>query len=128
MARLPRHRSLVAWQRADELFVRLHRLSLQRFPPHERYELGSELRRAAFSVPNNIVEGTERYHPRETLQFLRTSRASLREAANCLHAAHRLGYIDAALKDDLDAQIRQVAAPLSGLIRLYREKSLRRTK
>jgi four helix bundle protein len=50
------HESLVAWQRADDLFIKLHRLSLKAFPAIERYALGSQLRRAAFSVAVNIVE------------------------------------------------------------------------
>ena len=34
------HHSLVAWQRADDLFIRLHQLSLKAFPAYERFELG----------------------------------------------------------------------------------------
>ena len=56
------HHSLVAWQRADDLFIRLHRLSLKSFPAHERFELGSQMRRAAFSVTANIVEGFARLY------------------------------------------------------------------
>jgi hypothetical protein len=43
------HRRLIAWQRADDLFIKIHGTSLT-FPAHERYELGSQLRRAAYSV------------------------------------------------------------------------------
>jgi hypothetical protein len=50
-----RHHSLIAWQRADDLFIKLHRLTLQSFPGYERFELGSQLRREAYSVPANIV-------------------------------------------------------------------------
>ena len=55
-----RHHSLVAWQRADDLFLKLHVLSLKQFPSYERYELGAQLRRAAYSVAANIVEGFAR--------------------------------------------------------------------
>jgi hypothetical protein len=34
------HHTLVAWQRADDLFLTLHRLSLKAFPAFERFELG----------------------------------------------------------------------------------------
>jgi four helix bundle protein len=118
MAKLPRYRSLVAWQRADDLFIRLHHLSRQHFPADERYELTSQLRRAAFSVPANIVEGTARYHPRETLQFLRTAFASLVGTGYCLHVARRLEYITETLFDELDLEVRRVAAPLLGMIRV----------
>jgi four helix bundle protein len=50
------YQKLVVWQRADDLFIDVHRLSLQQFPKEEKYELGSQLRRSAYSVPANIVE------------------------------------------------------------------------
>jgi len=51
------HHSLVGWQRADDLFMTMHRLSREAFPAFERFELGQQLRRAAFSVAVNIAEG-----------------------------------------------------------------------
>lgn len=51
------HHSLVAWQRVDDLCIKLHQLSLRRLPAHERYELRRQTRRAAYSVAANIVEG-----------------------------------------------------------------------
>ena len=48
-----RHHSLIAWQRADDLFIRLHQLSLKQLPAFEKFELGGQLRRAAFSVAVN---------------------------------------------------------------------------
>src|SRR5438876_10631982 len=88
-----RHHSLVAWQRADDLFIKLHLLMTKRFPASERFELGSQLRRAAYSVPANIVEGFARRYRRERLRFLNISEGSLAEVGYCVHVAHRLGYI-----------------------------------
>jgi len=93
----PAYRSLVAWQRADDLFIRLHRLTLKAFAGHERFELGSQ-------------RG-------ERLQFLRVAWSSLREAGYYVHVAERLGYISEEVRLDLEAEIRKVAAPLMGLIR-----------
>jgi four helix bundle protein len=112
-----RHESLVAWQRADDLFVKLHRLTLQSFPNHERYELGGQLRRAAYSVPANIVEGFARRYRRSRLHFLNISESSLAEVGYCVHAARRLGYISDATCKELEADIRRVSAPLTGLVR-----------
>jgi len=112
-----RHHSLVAWQRADDLFIKLHRLSLQSFPSYERFELGGQLRRAAYSVPANIVEGFAKRYRRARLHFLNISEASLAEVGYCIHAARRLGYISDAAYDELELEIRKVAAPLGGLVR-----------
>ena len=90
------------------------------FPPHERYELGSQTRRSAFSVAVNIVEGCARDHVKERLQFLNTARASLAEVGYCLHVSKRLGYIDAKRFDELDVKVRQTSAALNGYIRSIR--------
>jgi four helix bundle protein len=115
------HHSLIAWQRADDLFIRLHQLSLRAFPATERYELGSQLRRSAYSVPANIVEGSARRHARDRLHFLNVAESSLAEVGYCVHVARRLGYVDEETSRALDLEVRRVAAPLTGLIRSTRQ-------
>src|SRR3977135_1639932 len=115
-----RHHSLVAWQRADDLFVKLHLLTLKQFPPFEKFELGSQLRRAAYSVPANIVEGFARRSRRARLNFLNIAESSLAEAGYCIHVAHRLGYISDDLLVELEKDINGVGAPLVGLVRSTR--------
>jgi four helix bundle protein len=116
-----RHHTLVAWQRADDLFVDLHKLALNAFPSHEKFELGSQLRRAAFSVAANIVEGCAREHTKERLQFLQTARASLAEVGYCLHVAKRLGYIGDAELESKEVAIRRASAALGGFMQAVRE-------
>ena len=117
------HHKLVAWQRADALFIKLHRLSLKVFPAFERFELGSQLRRAAFSVAVNIVEGFATQFIRKRLNFLDHSTSSLAEVGYCIEAAQKLGYISQKDATELDIEIRQVGAPLAGLIRAERMRS-----
>jgi len=115
------YQSLVAWQRADDLFIDLHTLTIKAFPPFERYELGSQTRRAAYSVAANLVEGSERQNKGEKLQFLNVSRSSLAEVGYCVHVARRLGYVSESRCKELDLSIRQVGAALNGYIRAVRE-------
>jgi four helix bundle protein len=112
-----RHHSLVAWQRADDLFIRVHQLSVKSFPAFERYELGGQLRRAAYSVPANIAEGFARRHSRARRHFLNIAEGSLTEVGYCLHAARRLGYISDADYGLLEIEIKRTGAPLRGLVR-----------
>ena len=115
-----RHHSLVAWQRADDLFIQLHKLTIHSFPAIERFELSAQLRKAAYSVPANIVEGYGRRHKRDRLHFLNIAEASLAEVSYCLHAASRLGYLTKQLQLQLEKDLNGVGAPLSGLIRSIR--------
>ena len=111
-----RHETLIAWQRADDLFVDVHKLATKRFPPDERFAFSSQLRRAAYSVAVNIVEGVARRSDKERAHFLNIAEASLAEVGYCLHVARRLGYADDAIYSRL-IQVRRTAAPLVGLIR-----------
>lgn len=110
------HEKLIAWQRADDLFIEVHRLT-RTFPSEERFELGSQMRRAAYSVPANVVEGMTRRSRRDRLRFLNIAEASLAEVAYCLHVARRLGYLSEDGYSGFDAAVLRVAAPLVGLIR-----------
>jgi four helix bundle protein len=114
------HHTLIAWKRADDLFIKLHQLSLKALPALERFELGSQLRRSAFSVPVNIVEGFARPKGRARLNFLNISQSSLAEVGYCVHVAQRLGYFSDAVAEELEREINQVGAPLAGLIRSER--------
>ncbi len=116
---LPHHK-LVAWQRADDLFIEIHSLTQKSLPRDERYELSSQLRRAAYSVPANIVEGFARQYRKEKFHFLSIASASLAEVGYGLHAARRLGYLTPERYDELELKVRQVAAPLNGLMDRYR--------
>src|SRR4029453_14512375 len=115
-----RHESLVAWQRADDLFIKLHQLTFKQVPPFERFELGGQLRKAAYSVAANIVEGFARRHRRSRLYFLNISEGSLAEVGYCLHAACRLGYIPTETLAELNVDLNRVGAPLAGLLRSTR--------
>lgn len=115
-----KHHTLIAWQRADDLFIEIHRLTRMHLPREEKYELSSQLRRAAYSVPANIVEGYARQFRKEKFHFLSIASASLAEVGYGLHAARRLGYLAPAQYDALELQVRQVAAPLNGLLDRYR--------
>jgi four helix bundle protein len=115
-----RHHSLVAWQRADDLFIKVHKLTIQSFPSFERFELGSQLRKAAYSVAANIAEGYGRRHRTDRLRFLNFSEASLAEVAYCIHAAWRLGYVNDLTLKELEKDLNSVGAPLSGLVRSIR--------
>jgi hypothetical protein len=50
------YRELRVYKKSYALALQIHKLT-QTFPKHELYELGSQLRRAAISIPLNIAEG-----------------------------------------------------------------------
>lgn len=72
------------------------------FPREERFELTTQLRRAALSAPTNLVEGRFRFGSREFLRFVRIAAGSLGEADYLLLYARECGYVKG---DDYDRLI-----------------------
>src|SRR5207247_4194408 len=56
---MPRFEELEAWKRSHELALAVYQAT-KTFPKAELYGLTSQTRRAAFSVPANLVEGLAR--------------------------------------------------------------------
>ena len=110
------HENLVAWQRADDLFIDQHQLTHQRFPRFERFELGQQVRRAGWSVPANIVEGIARGLGLDSIRFLKIARGSLSELGYGLHASRRLGYITEGEFAIYQQRLSAIGGPLQGLI------------
>lgn len=111
----PHHR-IDAWQAAHRYALAVYRAT-ERWPKEERYGLVSQLRRAAFSVPANIVEGRARRGPREFRRFLDTAWASLAESGYALEFARELGYLPAAQFEGLERLRSGVGKPLFALLR-----------
>jgi four helix bundle protein len=87
-------RDLDAWQAAMDLAVVAHEVAAQ-LPTEQRFELGSQVRRAATSVPSNVAEGYAHRSDRSYLRHVRIALGSLWELDTQLELARRLGLIGA---------------------------------
>ena len=74
---------------ADALAIRVYHAT-HRIPVTERYGMQAQIRRAAVSVPCNIVEGCARRTPREYLHFINIALASATEVRYLIDLAQRL--------------------------------------
>jgi four helix bundle protein len=110
-----------AWKRADDLTVAVYEQT-RAFPREEVYGLTSQLRRASYSVPANIVEGASRESKKDYLHFLYISRGSLSETQYFIHLPRRLGYLDEDAVGKLNEMAKQTFACLHGLIRAVKKK------
>jgi four helix bundle protein len=111
-----------AWRLADDLTVAVYQAT-QAFPRVEIYGLTSQLRRASYSVPANIVEGSSRESKKDYLHFLYIARGSLSETQYFVHLSRRLGYLSDADAEGLIGQTRQTFACLHGLIKAVEKES-----
>lgn len=72
-----------AWKTAHTLALAIHRQTAD-WPKEERFALTAQIRRAAFSIPANVVEGQARRGPREFRRFLDIAWSSLPEVGYTL--------------------------------------------
>ncbi len=115
------HRKLKAFQRADELALAVYHIT-RGFPRSEQFGLTMQLRRAAVSVPTNIVEGCARSSEAEYLSFLNIAFGSLRELGYLLDLSHRLGLISSQSWSQLEELHDHCVRLLSRLIRSIRRR------
>lgn len=108
-------RKLRVWQQAHKLVLETYQLSAA-LPMTERYGLQSQIRRAAVSIPTNVVEGSVRRSDLDFRRFARIALGSANELEYLLMLTIDLGYLDDADTAPLISETRVAQRMLSGLI------------
>ncbi|MBZ0183208.1 MAG: four helix bundle protein [Melioribacteraceae bacterium] len=85
-------KDLIVWQKGHQLTLEIYKVTMK-FPSEEKFGLTSQLRRAAYSIPSNIVEGHSRKSKKEFLQFLNIAKGSLEELKYFIILSNDLNYI-----------------------------------
>src|SRR2546430_14169583 len=98
---------------------RVHR----RLPDFGKYELGSQVRRAAVSLTNNMAEGHGRFHYPDQIRFFLHSRGSLEELVDDLNTCLDENYLSSDQVAKLKAQARGVLILINGYLRYLRNRS-----
>jgi four helix bundle protein len=114
------HIKLKAFEMADEVAV-LAYSATSGFPKEEMYGLTSQIRRAAVSVPSNIVEGCARDGQADYLRFLNIAFGSLRELHYQIYLSKRLGFLSDQAALLIEPKIVETEKVLNGLIRSLRK-------
>lgn len=105
--------NIIAWQKAQELAVRLYR----QFASVKDYGFRDQLFRAVVSIGNNIAEGYERKGNNEFKYFLFIAKGSSAEVRSMLYLAQELGYGSSQVCVEGRALSTEISKLLSGLIK-----------
>lgn len=116
----PPHETLKVWQLAYAKALDICRLT-DRWPSSVKYDVGSQLRRAALSIPANIAEGNARGSIKDYLHFCVIARGSLAEVRSFLRMALDLGHLSKADFEDLASKYDQVGKMLHFLMKALRQ-------
>lgn len=113
------HSKLIAFRLADETALMTYRFT-QKFPKSEIYGLTTQMRRAAVSVPSNIVEGCARESQKEYCRFLEMALGSLKELHYQADLSFRLGFLNETDFEDYDLKMSESEKVLGSLFRKMR--------
>jgi len=97
------YKKLEIWERAKEVSIAIHKMTLTELPKFEMFEEGSQIRRSSKSIRSNIVEGYgRRRYVMEYIRFLTFSIASNDETIDHLETLFETGSLqNKTLYDDL---------------------------
>jgi four helix bundle protein len=106
---------LVAWQKSMDLVEPAYGIA-RTFPKEEMFALGSQLRRAAVSIPANIAEGQGRGSHGDFRRFLTIALGSLREVETLVMIARRVSHIDEREMQGFLCRSTEVGKLINGLL------------
>jgi len=114
--------TLNAWKKAREVKLFFYNKIIPKLPREEKFNLDTQIRKAAVSITANISEGYGRYNYQEGIQFYRISRASLYELKDHLISCYDLEYIDRGLIEEGKELIEEAKRMLNGYITYVKSK------
>lgn len=110
------YKNLIAWKKGVEITKEVYALSGE-LPMTERFNLISQMNRAAISIPSNIAEGWGRESLKSYQMFLKIARGSLYELETQIIIINELGITPSEKLNKITILIEEEIRIINGLIR-----------
>jgi four helix bundle protein len=121
--RLYSFEKLEVWRLSRDLTIMIYKLS-SNFPKTEQYGIANQIRRASFSISNNLAEGSSRTTNKEKIRYIEIAFGSLLEVLNILILSVELKLIEKADFQKLRTLIEEIGNKLNALKKSFSPKSL----
>lgn len=108
-------RDLSVWQKSRDLAVEIYKITNGSSFSHD-FGLRDQIRRASVSIPSNIAEGDERGSNKDAVRFFYMAKGSLAELETQLDIAHRVGYLEIRVLEDMNGKCSVIGKMLGSLI------------
>ena len=99
------------WKLSHALVLDIYKVTTN-FPDSERFQLKTQMQRAAYSIPSNFSEGCGRDSDKDFNRFIQICLGSAHELEYFLILAKDLHYIDEKIFLDLDENINMIKKKL----------------
>lgn len=112
---------LLVWQKSMDLVKEVYRIT-SALPSNEKYELFSELRKTAISIPTNIAVGNSKGSATDYIQFIKTARGRLAVLDTQMIISMNLKFIEKEMYEALNLKVIEISKMLNGLIHYLNTK------
>lgn len=114
------YRKLDVWKKSHIMVLFVYSDILPMFPASEKYDLHSQVKRAAYSAPLNVAEGAGRNSDQDFARFLDIALGSCHEVEYACLLANDLRYLNEEKYLNINNKINEVKAMLIGLLKRLR--------
>jgi len=108
-------KDLIVWQKSHALVKNFYQILLK-FPDHEKFIITDQIKRAAISIPTNIVEGHSKSTKKDFIRYLYISRGSLEELRYLTYLSMELNLLAAYHHELIEKQSIEISVMLNKLI------------
>jgi len=105
-------KKLIVWNKGIDLTVSIYSL-VKKLPLEEKFELSSQLRRSAVSIPSNISEGASRKSDKDNARFVEIALGSSFELETQIIIAQKTNLITEIQADEVLNQLQYLQPALS---------------
>ena len=113
---------LIIWQKAQDIAIKIYKLTEDNAFIKTDFTLKEQLRRAALSISDNIAEGFEYNNNPDFHRFLRISKGSCREIRNKILFVKRLKLVSDSSAEALINEIKILGNQIGELIKKVKAK------
>jgi|SRR5437588_12470341 len=116
------YKKLDIWKKSHLLTKQVYKDVLPLMPMEERFALTSQLRRSAYSIPLNIVEGCGKNTNKDFASYLDNALGSAHEVEYTCYLIYDLGYVAQNTYNAINNEINEVKAMLIAFIKFLRDE------
>jgi four helix bundle protein len=113
---------LEVFRLSHSLVLNVYKLT-ENFPREERFGLISQMRRSAYSIPMNIIEGSNRLDTKDYRGFVGIAKGSAGEISYQILLAKDLGYVSEEIYSEMREKYEIVIKMLSNLAKSLGKKA-----
>jgi four helix bundle protein len=114
------YQKLDVWKKAHLFTLQVYKEILPIMPIEEKFALTQQIRRATYSIPLNIVEGSGKNTDKDFVHYLDNALGSTKEIEYAFILIRDLAYISLAVYESVNKSVNEIKAMLIAFIKFLR--------